>query len=160
MEFRSGKTREVSFLSHNAGGSASLKCDFTRVSLSTTKIGNISYRELIRRLGPGGYHWAHYVEFSSSNAEWIKSHQVIFRRKIWISIIHDWTFKIAGLRLGTPRTQWRIDILKKVPDPLLPEIEFSVTQAYQKFDNYWSFCCSWCAKIVAGMYFRPFRVII
>ena len=60
---------EVSFLSHNACGSASLKCDFTRVSLSNAKIENIPYRALIRRIGPGGYHWAHYVEFSSSNAE-------------------------------------------------------------------------------------------
>ena len=77
--------REVTILSHNAGGSASLK----RVSLSTAKIGNILYRELFRRLGPGGYHWTHYVEFSSSNAEWFTIHQVILEGEYGFQLSTD-----------------------------------------------------------------------
>ena len=40
---------------------SSRDCDNPALFINLTKVR--------KRLGPGGYHWAHYVEFASSNAE-------------------------------------------------------------------------------------------
>lgn len=53
---------------------------------------------------------------------------------------------------GTRRSWQRRDYFKKVPDPFLPEIEFLVILAYQKFEIHWSAVHSKRGKIVAGVF--------
>ena len=55
------------------------------------------------------------------------------------------------LEFGTRRSYQRSGYAKKVANPLLPEIEFLVMLAYQKFDNYLSVGRSRRSKIVAQL---------
>ena len=62
-------------------------------------------------------------------------------------------FQTSVSDLGTRRSLWRINILKKVSGPLLSEIEFTVMLAYQKFDMNLSVWRSRRAKIVTSTIF-------